>query len=362
MPNAKEYVLVIDDDEVDREQIQRLIGETHELAEAATGRAGLHLVQQRRPGCVLLDFRLPDESGLDLLPALVKQHVPVVMLTGQGSQSVAVQAMKQGAYDYLTKEELTADSLRSAIGNVLQRAELEQQLRLKQEELEQFVSVASHDMKSPLRTMSMLCESVLRRKRDEMDADVVEVFDAVVRDAQRMTDMVEALLEYSRVGRNDQPPKPVDLNKVMLLVQESLKAAIDESAATIESNNLPTVVGHRVSLVQLLQNLVANAIKFRGEEPPVVKVDALITDDQLHVSVNDNGIGIAAQHHESIFTPFKRLHGASDYEGSGIGLATCKRIVDQLDGRIWVQSEPGEGTIFRLTLPLRDVEMEALRR
>ena len=321
-------ILLIDDDELDREQVRRLLDDNCDVVEAATAQAGIDALDQAGFDCVLLDYRLPDSTGLDLLPRLVEQNIPVVLLTGQGNASVAVQALKLGAMDYLSKDDLAADALRSSIGNVLERSELQRKLRLKQQELEQFVAVASHDLQSPLRTMSMLCEHLVDRRGDHLDAEALRTMQAIIRDTKRMHALVSSLLEYSRLGRSDLPPTEVDLNDVMLLVEESLRAAIEESGARIEYDSLPTVTSHRVSLVQVLQNLVANGIKFQEEDTAaIVTVTAEVKDSRLHVSVADNGIGIAPEHHEVIFAPFRRLHGPNEYEGSGIGLAACQRVL-----------------------------------
>lgn len=346
-------LLLIEDDELDRERIRRLLDDRYIVVEATTAREGLELLEREAFQCVLLDNRLPDSQGLDLLPQLKERHLPIVLLTGQGNESVAVQALKRGAMDYLSKEGLSSESLRSSIANVLERADLERKLRMKQDELEQFVAVASHDLQSPLRAMSMLSQHLLDSRGDSLDDETLGTIQAIVRDTDRMHSLVSSLLEYSRLGRSDVPPTEVDLNDVMELVEESLKTAIEESGATIEYANLPTVNSHRVSLLQLLQNLVGNAIKFqRADSRPTVTVTAEVEDGQLHVSVADNGIGIAPEHHDEIFSPFRRLHGPSEFEGSGIGLASCQRIIEAHGGRIQVESMPGEGARFQFSLPI----------
>lgn len=348
----KPRILLIDDDDLDREHVRRLLAETCDVTEASNAGDGLRLATHLKPDCVLLDYHLPDQSGLVMLPEFVELTLPVVLLTGQGNEAVAVQALKQGAMDYLSKDALTIDSLRSSIVNVLNRAELERRLRMKQQELEQFVAVASHDLKSPLRTVSLLLENLLERTRDKLPQESLSVLAAIAGDLERMYDLVESLLEYSRIGRGDRPPGQVDLNTIMLLVTDSLQSAIEETGARIEYGDLPTVTSHRISLLQLLQNLVGNAIKFHEGNTPVVKVTATVEDCQLVVAVQDNGIGIPPENHEDIFAPFRRLHGPNEYEGSGIGLAACQRILDSHGGTIQVDSQLGEGAVFEFSLPL----------
>ena len=169
--------------------------------------------------------------------------------------------------------------------------------------------------------------------------------------AKRMQALIDDLLAYSRVGRAQLPPQPVDLNVVMGVVRDNLASFLEESAGLLEVGDLPTVAGNRTLFVQLLQNLVANAIKFRGDKPPLICVSCQHRDDELVIAVEDNGIGIAPQYHDRIFQVFQRLHSRGEYEGTGIGLAVCKKIVEQHGGRIWVESEPGQGTTFYFTLP-----------
>jgi light-regulated signal transduction histidine kinase (bacteriophytochrome) len=159
------------------------------------------------------------------------------------------------------------------------------------------------------------------------------------------------LLAYTRVGRSETPLKPVALSGVMQVVMANLEPLIEETRALVSVSSMPEVLGDETVLIQLFQNLVNNALKFRGIAPPVVQVHSQREESVWHITVADNGIGIAPQHHEEIFAPFRRLHAASEYEGSGIGLATCRKIVEQHRGRIWVASNLGQGTTFHITLP-----------
>lgn len=358
MNTAPFRVLIVDDSPTDRLMCRRLLGQASDasvvISEAETGEEGLALCQSESPDCVLLDYVLPDMNGVEFLESLsgaFGEPAPaVVMLTGQGSERVAVEALKRGAKDYLVKGAITAEALSRAVGNATEMIALERRLAEKQQDLERFVSVASHDLMSPLRRISMLTVLARKRGRGVVDQETDELLELVIQDARRMSQLVEALLEFSRVGRSDRRLQPVELGAVVKSALANLEVVIAESKARVEMGPMPTVRGDEITLAQLFQNLIANAIKFRGAAPPVVRIVSHSQDGQCRISVKDNGIGIDSAKLNDIFLPFKRLHEPTEYEGSGIGLATCRRIVDQHYGSIWADSIPGQGATFHLTL------------
>jgi len=223
-------------------------------------------------------------------------------------------------------------------------------LQRSNEELEQFAYVASHDLQEPLRSIGSYCQLLQRRYKGKLDNDADQFIDFAVEGAKRMQVLINDLLKYSRVGTRGKPFEPTDCNAVFNDAISNLRQAIEESAAVVTSDPLPAVSGDAVQLGQLFQNLIANAIKFRGEAAPKIHVSACEYGDQTVFSVRDNGIGIDARHGERIFQIFQRLHERGKYPGTGIGLAVCKKIVARHGGRIWVESTPGEGSNFRFTL------------
>ncbi len=225
-----------------------------------------------------------------------------------------------------------------------------QALQRSNEELRQFAYVASHDLQEPLRTVASFTQLLVSRYRDPDDAEANEFVSLIVDGVERMSVLIHDLLEYSHTGvHKTLPTEPASAEAALNEVLFSLSAAIQESGATITHDPLPHVWLESRSLVQLLQNLIGNAIKYRSQNPLQVHVSAELDGEEWLFSVRDNGIGIAPQYHERIFGIFKRLHG-KEIPGTGIGLAICQRIVEWHGGRIWVESELGVGAVFRFTL------------
>ncbi|SFS79287.1 ATP-binding protein [Halostagnicola kamekurae] len=227
------------------------------------------------------------------------------------------------------------------------RAELERS----NERLEQFAYAASHDLEEPLRMVTSYLSLLEDRYADDLDEDAEEFIEYAVDGAERMKAMIDALLQYSRVETQGEPLEPVDLEEVLATVRKNLEVQVEESDATIERQTLPRVLGDRGQLQHVFQNLLSNAIEYSEDEPPRVTISADRDDSMWTVSVRDHGIGIPPEHQEDVFEVFERLHTHDEHAGTGIGLALCRRIVERHGGDIWVDSEPGEGATFSLTLP-----------
>jgi len=217
-------------------------------------------------------------------------------------------------------------------------------------ELEQFAYVISHDLQEPLRMVSSYTQLLAKRYQSKLDTDADEFISYAVDGAKRMQTLLYDLLEYSRVGTRGKPFRLVECKDIIEQALANLKVAIEESGAVVNYDNLLAIMGDEGQLVRLFQNLIGNAIKFRGQETPQVHISARRRHNVLIFSVTDNGIGIDPQHSQSIFEIFRRLHTKEEYPGTGMGLAICKKIVERHGGRIWVQSQPGEGSTFYFTI------------
>lgn len=218
-------------------------------------------------------------------------------------------------------------------------------------DLEQFAVVAAHDLKSPLVAVGGYVQLLRRRFSDRLGPEGVSHLDQAAQGVAQMENLIEDLLAYARVAAQDREPEIVDVDAALEEALEGLSSEIEASEGCVTRDALPVVTGHRREWVQLFQNLVGNALKFRGEEPPRVHVGAIEKPEGWEIYVGDNGIGIDPAAFNRIFQLFERLHGQSQYRGTGVGLAICKKIVEARGGRIWVESEPGKGATFRFTLP-----------
>ena len=219
------------------------------------------------------------------------------------------------------------------------------------EELKQFAYVASHDLQEPLRKVNSFCQLLQNEYADQLDDDAKSYIRYAVDGATRMRNLVSDLLDYSRVETQGRSLEPTDAGDACSEAIDILQSAIEDNDAKITVQQLPTIQADRAQLVRLFQNLIGNAIKYRGDNSPNIRIGVEEQDHDWVFSICDNGIGMEHQYHERIFVMFQRLHARDEYSGTGIGLAICKRIVDRLWGRIWVESEPGVGSTFFISVP-----------
>jgi signal transduction histidine kinase len=219
-------------------------------------------------------------------------------------------------------------------------------------ELQQFAYVASHDLQEPLRMVASFTQLLAKRYGDRLDEDAREFIAYAVDGATRMQTLITDLLAFSRVGTQGKPFEPTECDAVLNRVLAGLKLAIEESKAVIRRDPLPRVMADPGQLGQLFQNILTNAVKFHGENPPRIYISARQDGENWKFGIRDNGIGISAEHYDRIFVIFQRLHTKVEYPGTGIGLAICKKIVERHGGRIWVEASPGGGSVFCFTIPV----------
>jgi signal transduction histidine kinase len=252
----------------------------------------------------------------------------------------------------VTEQKQAEQTLRESERALREKSEM---LKQSNAELEQFAYVASHDLKEPLRMVASYTGLLAEDWEGTLGPEADQYIRYAVEGAKRMQALIDDLLNYSRVGRIGGRTQPVDLTHLAETVLANLEGSVQANGASVEIGELPTVMGNPMLLGQLLQNLIANAIKFHGDAPPVVQVSSSERGDQWLFAVKDNGIGIEPQYAERIFEVFQRLHGRGEYEGTGIGLAICRKVVEQHGGRIWVESQPGQGSTFYFTMPAEQV-------
>lgn len=359
--SEKLHALIVEDDASDIELVVHALSKGGLVVERDAVQTASDFTERLRKKSyevVLADYRLPGWNGLEALEILRQEEldIPFIVVSGALGELKAVECIKQGAADCVLKDHLARlpNSVRRAIREKKLRDENRkalQELARSNRDLEQFAYVASHDLQEPLRMVATYTQLLAERYQGKLDANADKYIHYAVDGAVRMQMLVQDLLTFSRVGRGGIEPKPVDVKEVVDGVLLNLQAAVEESGAQIGCESLPTVVADRLLLSQLFQNLIANGIKFRGPATPRIQVSAIQEEREWIFSVRDNGIGIAPEYAEMVFVIFKRLHTQAEYPGSGIGLAICKKIVEQHGGRIWLEAEEGPGCTFKFTLP-----------
>jgi signal transduction histidine kinase len=303
-------------------------------------------------------------TGMGMLAALfVSKSIshPIQMLqrgvemVGSGNLDYQVGISSEDEIGRLSRAfDAMTENLKNITASRDELNQIARELERSNQELQQFAYVASHDLQEPLRMVAGFTRLLERRYKDKLDQDAREFINFAVDGAVRMQKLIDDLLTYSRVGMHNIPFEPADCNRLLDQAITNLRVAIEESQAVITSSNLPTATCNGSQMVQLFQNLLSNAIKFRGAETPRIRIAAEHRDSEWLFSFRDNGIGIDPHYKDRIFQIFQRLHSRDEYEGTGIGLALCMKIVELHKGKIWMESEEGKGATFYFTLPDRE--------
>jgi PAS domain S-box-containing protein len=300
--------------------------------------------------------RFPFDSLLTTLKAESYIGAPLINAAGQVLGLIAVLSQQPLQNTELMVEILNIFSVRAASELERQQAETElqkqkQDLSRSNAELQQFAYVASHDLQEPLRMVTSYLDLIKRRYKGQLDSKADQFIDYAVDGAVRMQTLINALLSYSRIGSREQLFEPVDCEILLQEALTNLQVAIAQNHAIITADPLPRVNGDRTQLIQLFQNIISNGIKFRRAEPPQIHVGVKRHSDKWLFSIHDNGIGIEYKYMDKIFIIFQRLHSRSEYPGTGIGLAICKKIIERHGGMLWVESQLSQGSTFYFTLP-----------
>src|SRR5215813_7645021 len=372
-PTAKVNILLVDDNPGKLLTLETILaGLGQSLVKARSAQEALWQLMRQEFAVLLLDVQMPDMDGFELA-ALIRghqryAHIPIIFISAVNRSEMHIfKGYALGAVDYL--DTLIPEVLRAKVAVFVDlfkktaevrqlNTELERrveertaELRRSNEELQQFAYVASHDLQEPLRMVTNYVQLLAQRYQGQLDSEAQEFIGYAVEGAQRMKALIDDLLAYSRVNIRERLVVPTDSGAVLQQTLQNLHMQIAESGATVTADSLPKVSADRMQLGLLWQNLLSNALKFRGQEPPRVHVSARHQGNEWVFSVRDNGIGMEPRHTERIFQMFQRLHTRQEYPGTGIGLAICRKIVERHGGRIWVESEPGRGTTFFFTLP-----------
>ncbi|MBI1328147.1 MAG: response regulator [Alphaproteobacteria bacterium] len=347
-------ILLIDDDAVDRKQIIRTLkqsGVQCSAFEASTLAEGLAFISEKQFDCVLIDYRLPEEDGLTALAQIHDEHpyVPVIMVTGQGDESVAVQAIQKGAQHYVTKGAITPESLLHCVNNAIHNSAMQQRLDEQRLELESFAQVLAHDLKAPSRIIRCFVELIQNDLKEQKYSELERYMDRVKKSADQLDLLVDTLRQYTALDR-EVTFERVSMESIAHDVSELLGLDVSEKKAEIIITSLPEVEGNAPQLQQLLQNLINNGLKYNNAAMPRITISGKPNNTGWEFCVEDNGIGIPPEQHARIFEPFKRLHTHDSYPGSGLGLATCVKIVKRHGGKIWCDSKDGDGARFYFTL------------
>lgn len=349
-------MLVIDDNEDDRLLYQRTFRKINDtqygISEAEDRETGLARIAEVQPDCVLLDYSLPGDNGIEVLKCIRSRypHLPVIMLTGQGNEVVAVQSMKEGAQDYIIKNTITPEMLQRVIRVAIEHGTLQKRIHEQRTSLEIFTRALAHDLKEPVRTICSFVDRIGDWRN--LNEKSQKSFEYIRNAALRMNALIDTVYLYTRLDATEQMEEtPCDIAEVLKEVQENLARLMEERHAAVTCDTLPQIQANRVQMIQLFQNLISNAVR-HSESAVNIHVSAREQENHWQIAVRDDGPGIEAEYLETIFDPFKRLsHRKEEGPGLGLGLAINRKIVELHGGKIWCESEVGTGTSFLFTLP-----------
>ena len=369
-------ILLVDDRKEDILSLEVILSTpNYKFEKATSGRDALRiLLKEQDFAIILIDVQMPMLDGLETAQLIREseklRHIPIIFLTANIDRPNNVfKGYQAGAVDFMIKpvvpeiikakvavfaelyrksQELLAQKQSLSTLNMELEKRSEELIR-SNKDLEKFAYVASHDMQEPLRTIISYIELIQRKINDDAQ-DVEKYMDFVVGASYRMRDLINGLLEYSRADREEKPFTQVNCNDVVKEVLANLNTSISENKAVVQAGTLPQITASYMQIQQLFQNLVSNAIKFKGNKETQVSIAYKKIEGYHLFSIADNGIGIEQEYKERIFEIFKRLHPIGEYMGVGIGLAICKKIVERHKGKIWVESVPEKGSTFYFTI------------
>ncbi|MFB2939429.1 response regulator [Aerosakkonemataceae cyanobacterium BLCC-F154] len=361
---SNEDILIVDDTPDNLRLLSAMLTKKgYEVRKALNGRAAIASAQADTPDLILLDIKMPEMEGYEVCQHLKAdpktRDIPVIFISALDDVMDKVRAFASGGIDYVTKPFQEAEVL-ARIENQLKIQRLQKKLIQQNEELarsnrelEQFASVVSHDLQQPLQGITGFAKIMAIKYQNSLDETALDYLNRIFESGGRMQRLIQDLLTYAQVGTPNQTFELIDCNLILEQVRENLQTAIAEKYAKLDYDFLPKVIGNETQLIQLFQNLISNAIKFTNpEKSPEIKILAVPQNFKWCFEIHDNGIGIDTENLGRIFEAFHRVHSAKEFPGTGIGLATCKKIIENHQGEIWVKSELNVGTTFYFTLPI----------
>jgi signal transduction histidine kinase len=376
-------LLLVDDKPANLLALEALLEDSkHEIVTASSGQEAIASALIDDFALILLDVMMPEMDGFETARHIREternRRTPIIFVTAYRElEEQLLRGYVAGAVDFLYKP-IDPDILRFKVSvfvdlyqqrtlirkyssqlemtnNDLERrvAERTAELRVSNQELRLFAYAASHDLKEPLRTIASFAKLLEERYKDQLDSDARDLISDISTSAHRLDSLLSDLLAYSELAKPEEAVGFCDTDAVLAAVMLMLEVLVRDNNATITHDPLPGVAADFNEVLQLFQNLIDNAIKYKGTDPPHIHISAKQQGEQWMFSVKDNGLGIESLYHNQVFGIFKRVHGR-EYRGNGIGLAICKKIVERRHGRIWVESQPGQGSTFCFTLPAAD--------
>lgn len=366
----KQKIMIVDDVP---QNIQLAAGilksEDREIVFTRDSLSALEMAEQEQPDLILLDVMMPDLDGYEICRRLKQtestREIPVIFITAKTDSEGVIEGFAAGSADYIVKpfraKELIARvqthlTLRQTQKDLKIYAEglslLNKKLKASNENLDHFASLVAHDLNEPLTTLTGFLEIFASEYLELLPEQGREFLLQMQKSSERMARMISDLLDYSRLSSSKQDFALTDFRELLSQAMANLQSLIEREKAKITFTALPELPANRAQMVRLFQNLLGNAIKYRGKKSPEIQVSATESESEWIFAVKDNGIGIDKKFYTKIFKIFQRLHESEEeYQGTGIGLAACQKIVENHQGRIWVESEVGQGSVFYFTLP-----------